>query len=323
MNKCTLLIFFAFVFLGSKSFASNDISIKAEVDRAFITIGDRINFRLTITHDPKIQVTQLDAADALRDFEVKEVKDFSSKEQETVAEGKTYVITNYQLGDYVIRPIQVRYHGPDGEVHLIKSNRLYITVHSIEENKPKDSKNDIRGIKGVLPLKSPAWPWLVALLAVSIITTIAIWHHLSRKKRVATALSQTLLSPHDEAYQGLYQLQHSDFLRRGEFKLYFLKMSEVIRRYLERRFQIPALELTTSEVHVIIKGKIGSGELALLDETLLFCDLVKFAKYIPSVQEVLAQNKQAIAVIDRTKLEELAQPSATAVQPEGPKQNAF
>ena len=72
-------------------------------------------------------------------------------------------------------------------------------------------------------------------------------------------------------------------LVRGEVKEYHIEASDVIRRYIEARFRVTALEMTTWE---ILQGlrQVGAGQ-GFRDDVRRFldqCDLVKFAKVRPS-----------------------------------------
>ena len=88
-------------------------------------------------------------------------------------------------------------------------------------------------------------------------------------------------------------------------KLYFLHLSEILRRYFERRYQIRALELTTYELKNAFKDRLSAEQRQLIDDVLSFCDLAKFAKYIPPPLEIIRQNNQAKLVIDQTREPEI------------------
>ena len=278
---------------------SSEPSIKADVDQAFITIGDRVHFHLTVSHSPETNVILIDSDTALRDFEIKNVTNFSHQEGGQVHEGKNYVITNYELGEYVIHPIVIQLKDKTGKVTSLKTNSLYVTVRSIDDK--KNTTGDIRGLKDVLAFKGPVWPWFLSAIALLTTGGFFLWRILRDKVIPAKSSATTLLTAHDEAYQALHQLKHSDYLSKGQYKLYFLIMSEILRRYFERRFQIHALESTTLELMSDLKDKVPDEEKHLIQEVLDLCDMVKFAKYTPSVPEVLKQNKQSLEVIDRTK----------------------
>ena len=296
------LVFFSLVLTSTLPFAlaEPDISAKVEVDRAFATIGDPINFRITVAHAPEINVLEMDPSGVLGDFEIKQATNFSNKENGKVLEGKNYAITTYTLGEYVIKPFTIQYRA-GGEIKQLKTSSLYITIESVD--KSKDPQTDIRGVKGVLKLKNRLGIWLVILLFLAI-GAVASWTFYLRKSRGASgSAEEPALSPHDEAYLALNKLQHSDLIRKGQTKLYFFQMSEILRRYFERRYQIRALESTTHEVTRDLKEKLTVDNAKIVEEALSFCDLVKFAKYDPPPMEILRQNNQAKLIIDRTKEE--------------------
>jgi hypothetical protein len=291
--------------------AEADLSVKVEVDRAFATIGDEINFRVTAIHEPGVTLLDINPQNALADFEIKKVTDFSTKEKGQILEGKNFVITNYELGEYVIRSFPVRYRVQSGDVKEIKTNSLYVTIESVDKNKKPGS--DIRGIKGVQKIKPTLWPWFLGFGVLLVGTSIYFFLKRSKQKWLESE-SQVLLSPHDEACQALSRLQHSDLIRKGQIKMYFFQMSEILRHYFERRYPIRALELTTYELRIEFKDKISSEHLQLIDEVLSFCDLVKFAKYIPTPLEIIRQNNQAKQIIDLTKEEVLQTTDPETVQ---------
>lgn len=299
-SKTGLILFCSLLIIPSAGFAEPDISVKVEVDRAFATIGDQINFRVTTIHKSEVTILELDATPALSDFEIKGATNFSHKEDGKVFEGKNYVITTYVLGEYVIRPFTVQYRAGQNEAKQLKTNSLYITIESIDKN--KDPESDIRGVKGVHKIKSSAWLWLT-LIGLALIAGGAGIFYFRKEKQGGVTEKREVLSAHDEAYQALYRLQHSDLIRKGQVKLYFFQMSEILRRYFEQRYRIKALESTTYELMRELKEQLVSENIQLIDEVLSFCDLVKFAKYDPPPVEILRQNNQAKLIIDRTKEE--------------------
>ncbi|HLD56439.1 MAG TPA: hypothetical protein VJA00_02350 [Candidatus Omnitrophota bacterium] len=282
--------------------ANAEVSVKVEVDRAFATIGDQINFRVTATHEPGVTVLGINPGSALADFEIKQATDFSTQEKDQILEGKNFVITNYELGEYMIRSFSVQYRDASGDVKEIKTNSLYVTIESVDKNKKPES--DIRGVKGVQKIKPALWPWFLLLAILGIAAGFFFFFEHSKRALLQSA-QEEILSPHDEAYQALNRLQHSDLIRKGQMKLYFLHLSEILRRYFERRYQIRALELTTYELKNAFKDRLSAEQRQLIDDVLSFCDLAKFAKYIPTPLEIIRQNNQAKLVIDQTREPEI------------------
>ncbi|MFI5238050.1 MAG: hypothetical protein ACHQLA_08935, partial [Ignavibacteriales bacterium] len=89
--------------------------------------------------------------------------------------------------------------------------------------------------------------------------------------------------------------------QKGMVKEYHSKITGIVRGYFEERFNLPALELTTSEQMQQL-NKVSSAEsiLIITNEFLNNADLVKFAKFqpLPSVNETMM--KQAKEIVTQT-----------------------
>ena len=81
----------------------------------------------------------------------------------------------------------------------------------------------------------------------------------------------------------LDNLNSKKYLENNKFKLYFTRLSEIFRGYLEERFHLNALELTSSELkHELEKLKLNED---WVNNFLRTGDLVKFAKATPDVKK--------------------------------------
>lgn len=84
----------------------------------------------------------------------------------------------------------------------------------------------------------------------------------------------------------LRRLERRKLWQRGFVKQYHSEVTEIIRRYIERRFGVMALEMTTGEVMHNVKQTAMSVEVQeTLFKFLSDADLVKFAKYQPTPEE--------------------------------------
>lgn len=274
------------------------VSIKAEVDKAFLTIGERVEYRVTVTHDPAIQVLSQIPPPSTEVFEVKEVHDFSEKQGGQVAEGRRFILTTYELGEFILDPVTVRYRTPQGEEKKAQTHRLFLTVQSVDASgKPK---TDIRNVKGVLELPR-RWGWLGSLFLSTLLAGagIAVWWRSRHRRLTGEVAPETILSPEDEALLRLNRLFDSDLIRQGKLKEYFFELSEILRRYFERRFEILAVESTTFEILQALREKeISSSLREKIREVLESADLVKFAKGRPPVPEIMKVNQLAKAIVE-------------------------
>ena len=275
------------------------ISVKAEVSKATITIGERVEFRITVTRDPSIQILSQLAAPKADPFEVKEAHDFSEKQGKQLVEGRRFVLTTYELGEFILEPVSIQYRTKGGEVKTLQTNRLFITVQSVDSNKPKV---DIRNVKGTLELKRH-WGWLGACLLVLVTLAAGLfWWKRSKREHGEGGAKEPDLSPEDQALLELSRLFDSDLIRRGKMKEYFFKLSEILRRYFEKRFEIAAIESTTSEILYNLKRQeIPQTLYQKIGEALEASDWVKFAKWKPTPVEIVKTNQTAKALVEEAR----------------------
>lgn len=278
----------------------DSISVKAEVDKAFLTIGERIKYQVTVTHDPSVEILSKILPPRSDVFEVKEVHDFSEKQGNEIVEGRQFILTLYDLGEFILDPVTVKYRTTKGEEKAIETNRLYLSVRSIDSGKPK---TDIRGVKGVLPLaRQWLWFWVSLLILLGGGGGAFFWWRWKHRPLEGEGVEEPILSPEDEALLQLSRLFDSDLIRRGKLKEYFLELSEILRRYFERRFEILAAESTTSEILKDLRQKeIPPPLRQKIQEVLEAADLVKFAKWKPAPLEIVRINQTSKAIVEEAR----------------------
>ena len=147
-----------------------------------------------------------------------------------------------------------------------------------------DTLRDVQG-----PMDLPANNKLLFAILILLITAIGIFIY--RKWKLVSA--RTPIAPIDErtpwqiAYDELDKLRTGGLLEEGLFKEYHSALSNIIRSYFERRFNVRAPEMTTEEFLWSLEGsqELTSDQKSTLKKFLNSCDVVKFAKYVPAVQE--------------------------------------
>ena len=297
------LISYFLILLSPNALAEGEekFSVKAEVDKASLTIGERVEYRVTITHDPSIQVLSKVVPAPSDAFEVKEAHDFYEKHGKEIAEGRRFVLTLYDLGEFILEPVTVQYRTAGGEERSTETNRLYLSVQSVDTSgKPKA---DIRDVKTVMKLRG-GWGWIFTLLAVLVLVVgggIAWWRWRNRSLEGEQPEGPPI-SPEDEALIRLNRLFDSDLIRRGKLKEYFLELSEILRQYLERRFEILAVESTTSEIiRSLTSREISPSLLNKIQQVMESADFVKFAKWKPEPSEIVRINQMSKAFIEEAR----------------------
>jgi hypothetical protein len=155
---------------------------------------------------------------------------------------------------------------------------------------------EIRDIRDPLQL-GPNLTWLWATLAVLALAAIA-WWWLTRKKTppINPAL---LIPPHRKAKE---RLRGAEELLSDPYAFCSL-VSDVIRVYLEERFNLHAPDRTTEEFLAELRegAQLNQEHKALLENFLTKCDLVKFARDEPTEPELRGLLDAALRLIDETR----------------------
>ncbi len=82
---------------------------------------------------------------------------------------------------------------------------------------------------------------------------------------------------------------------------------------MERRYQFPALDRTTEEIRGETKRlKLEQAITELIYGHLFFCNFVKFAKYVPTPEEIQKSLTDAYDIVNLTKQEEVKEEVAVA-----------
>lgn len=132
--------------------------------------------------------------------------------------------------------------------------------------------DDIRDIRGPKAVSAGPWGVLAAAIIVAALCGGAAWYW---RHRGARPRKLTL------AEQALERLEQTRPLMRPDSAREFgIAASEVIRSYIERRFEVRATQRTTEEfLQALLQGsnEALSRHRALLGQFLQQCDFIKFA----------------------------------------------
>ncbi len=213
-----------------------------------------------------------------------------------------HVVTSWDEGFHPIPPINITAIA-QGDTLRFSSEALLLEVKAVEV----DVESDIRDIKSIfrIPLSfRELLPYLVGLLAIALIVSLLIRHFKKGrlKEQKFTIWEKPDIPAHMAAFSRLSGLKSRKLWQAGQFKLYHSELTNIIRLYLEKRYGIGALELTTSEIMTVVEPLIeDSVMLNNLRQILEVADLVKFAKFIPEASLNEASMELAFDFVDGTK----------------------
>lgn len=263
-----------------------------------VTIGDKIRYSLVVSAKNDIEVEFPDFDGNLGNFNL---KDFGSGKKVFWGRQKItqwYVLDTYVIGKQALPKALVKYRRK-GESDWIRleAEEKEIEVKSLLDN--PGVKRELRPIKDPLDFPSRARDVLLGILILLfILAGIVIF----RKKKNNSARPVELPPAHQIALQKLNELKAKGLITQGKIKEYYIEISGIIRHYIEDRFKLSAPEMTSEEF--LLKAK-DAQELSLprkdlLSDFLLSCDLVKFARYAPSPEEIEAVFESAKKFVEQT-----------------------
>jgi hypothetical protein len=277
--------------------ATEEPTVCAQADRTEINIGDRIKFTVTAAADAKTDIEFPKFKDnKIGDFEI---KDSGKKERRSIFGKRVrthwYHITIYATGKQTIPSVEVKFTAKGAKGASAKKT---LPIHMIVESLlPKEVRRlDIKDIKGPLAPYSPNWLVMTIILAaiILVISGVLIYRRLKAGKPVKL--------PHETALEELEEIR-GIFAKTGDIKEYFVRISDCVRLYIERRFRLRAPEMTTEEFLESIKDShaLKFEHRDLLKKFMASCDLVKFAKHSPPTEEMEAVYVAAKTLVEETK----------------------
>ncbi len=289
-----------FSFADTPKEAKPPITIKAEVNKHSVAIGDKIKYTITVSCGKDIEVEFPDFGKSLENFAIKDFgssrKAFFSKQTIT----SWYLLDTYVTGESTIPKTAIKYRQKGQTVwNEAEITEQKITVKSmLEKAGPSAGLRDIKNPVN-LPQNFSRY-FIIAMLILAAVLILSAVFLLKTKN--AQGLS-SLKPAHEIAYEQLEALKKKDLVGQGKIKEFYIEISDITRHYIENRFNIKAPEMTTEEFFIKVKEhpQFQAGHKALLKEFLVFCDLVKFAKYSPSKQQIDSAFESAEKFIGQTK----------------------
>ena len=97
-------------------------------------------------------------------------------------------------------------------------------------------------------------------------------------------------------------LKQRQLCEKGQEKTYYTELTEILRQYLEGRFGINAMEMTTPQIKRAVRATVpAEAAPGLMNEVLEMADYVKFAKMRPLPEDNVRAFEQAIKFVENTR----------------------
>ncbi|MCK5127466.1 MAG: hypothetical protein KAR42_14515 [candidate division Zixibacteria bacterium] len=305
MTSLRIIGILCICFLTMGMVIADDISVTASVSRQTAYIGDLIDYTITVNYSSGITVTPPAAGKNLGQFDVKDYRVGEEKELDGDRREQNlwFEMRTFTTGEYVIPSLEIEYFTVDSTRKVISSDPIKINIKSVIADGSESDTLQIRDIKEQASLKSGLPLWAVLTLVGAIIggMSFLIWWWLKRQQRE----EEEYVDPRpawEIAFTDLALLKEKDLLEQGEIKLYYLELTNIIRRYLGKKFEFDAMDLTTSEIDEYLNSiEFPDTICREFIEFLADADLIKFAKHKPEADQPDEDWQKTYRFINDTK----------------------
>jgi hypothetical protein len=282
---------FLFVSISFSSFGQ-DVKVTSSFDSTKIVIGDQIRYTVTVEKPTDLRLS----LPVFKDTICKNIDIVSGPKIDSVAgqSGRMkiihkYLITSFDSGRYQVKPVFAETRSGSGLKRFYSDYSLLEVVRV--KIAPPDSTSKIFDI--IAPYKARVTlgeilPWILLFILACTVTWAVIRYIRTHEKSEGKEDTFIEVDPaHVIAFRELEILKSEELWQKGEIKKYYTRLTEILRQYLENRFRVFSLELTTEEtLDALVKtGFKKNGSYNDLKSVLTGADLVKFAKYNPAASE--------------------------------------
>ena len=215
-----------------------------------------------------------------------------------------FIIQSFDSGDYILPPI-VYMRGTDS----IKTDELALRVYPVDVSHMETINPDADIEKGdsrwwdFLPaFIVDYWEWILIFLVV-VGTGLYAWLKL-RKREIKNLFRapEPKLSPYEVAVRDLSDLKSRNLCAGGMEKEYYTRLTDILRIYLQDRFGINAMEMTSSQIMRTLESRDEMKMSArLMRQILEIADFVKFAKVRPLPEDNVKSFNSAMQFVEDTK----------------------
>jgi len=304
--RLTKIILLATLAAAPLTAGAQGLKVTAELDSALMTQGYRTNLRVRVIGPADAQTIDWpQKGGQLGGVDVTEIR----SESNNLGNGRretTYTLTlqPFDPDTVTLPPLRVA-SGKD----TAESRALVLKVLPVE----LDSMTNIHPMEG--PAAYPAkwydwvpqwvtdyWPWLVIAIGLIAAGVAAILYF--RRGGTVMVRRKRIVPPYELAMRRLGQLRERRLAESGHEKEYYTELTDILRQYLDGRFGINAMEMTSTE----IMRSLRSNETARMNADrmsaiLEVADFVKFAKMRPLPDDNVKSYNSAVAFVENTRPE--------------------
>ena len=286
-----------FLLLVSTLTYSQKVSVA--IDTTNIRIGEQFLFKIVIKDTANVifpeKLENLNKLEVVKDIKIDTFKNSLIKK---------YLMTGFDSGAFYIPTQQIFIKN-----RAYLSDSVLINVATVSVDTTKQKMFPIKSIQTESLVYDDFKPYLIWVFLALLLIGLLIYYFKTRKKpEIKEIDTVNTLPPFEEALEKLQELDNKLLWQNNEIKKYYSELTEIIRVFIEKELEIPALEITTFELVSLLSDyntpkniNITKETVRKLDALLQEADLVKFAKSTPLSHEIEEDRRVAEKVLNDLK----------------------
>jgi len=300
--------------LTGLSVISQNVEVAAMMDTTKIRIGEQAKIDLYITYkanQKNFKIQWPNISDTLRkEVEVVHVSKIDTtipdkNDPGRMQEHQTITVTSIDSGFWALQPFVFIVTNDTSKP--LTTQALLLEVQNVPVDTAEASIRDIKA-----PLEEPFdWReylpyiyWGVAALAIVTVVVLLVYRYGKKGKEVIKVVKPKE-PPHITALAALESIRQKKLWQEGKYKEYHTGISDALRMYIEGRYGVSAMELTSDEILKVMHSQVIDGvSKEKLRQVLTLADYVKFAKVTPIDVENELSLSNAFDFVNGTKREE-------------------
>ena len=200
-------------------------------------------------------------------------------------------LTSFDSGKWKLNPMQVMMQErATGKQTILQTDSLFLEVLPVDVS----NMQSYHDIKDILAVEAKPDYFLYAAIAASvIILAILIWLLVKRRniKKEEAPKPMYKGTPLEHALEKIKDLERENLPAKGQIKLFYTRLSDICKNYFHDQLQVHSSQSTSDELMVLLSVYLQNEKnRTQFYQLLRLADAVKFAKYIPEVE----QNKEAV-----------------------------
>ncbi len=306
LRHIKLLILIVLAFSAGNTAVAASPTLKVSLDSAYLLMGKTTPLHVEIVNDESADGQLIIPKDSICDKV--EILKLLSADTTSVGSGRReirqdIILQSFDSGVYRLNPIKYVENG-----ETIASNRLVLKVFpvSVDTLETIHDYADIADIDRSFIDYLPDFVVDYGLWILAVIVVLAIlgyvYYVIRRKKNPFAPHQPKPVPPYEKAIDALSRLRGEKLCEQGREKEFYTRLTDILRIYLQGRFGVNAMEMTTTQIrHALQANEETRLTKRNMEQVLETADFVKFAKVRPLPDDNVKAFNSAMQFVEDTK----------------------